>query len=738
MERLIIVSNRLPVTIVKRRDRLSYRPSVGGLATGLGSFYKMYNSIWVGWPGTSSKRFNVDEKKHIETKLIEEYSCYPVFLSQEDVDLYYNGFCNKTIWPLFSYFTQYTVYDEKLWEAYRRVNEKFRDIVLKTANSNDIIWIHDYHLMLLPKLVRKALPDAKIGFFLHIPFPSFEIFRLLPWRREILDGLLGADLIGFHTYNYVKHFLENIRRILGYENAYGEITLSNRIVKADVFPMGIDYEKFANAVSNAKVRREIDRVRKKVGARKVVFSVDRLDYTKNIPQRLEAFEFFLDKYPEYREKITYIVVAVPSRTNVEHYRLLKKQVDELVGKINGKHGTFGWVPIWYINRSLPFSTLVALYSIADIALITPIRDGMNLIAKEYIASKVDSKGVLILSELAGVAEELGEALIVNPNNKEEIAGALREALLMPDEEQIERNEVMRKRLQRYDIKRWMSDFIDSLMRIKKLQRDTSTKRFTHELVHKLKNNYLNSSNRLILLDYDGTLVNFTEKPEKAKPDNEVLGLLASLAHNEENEIVIISGRDKETMDKWFAHLDIGLVAEHGAWIKERGKDWETVDSLNSDWKEEIRPILELYADRTPGSFIEEKDFSLVWHYRKCDPELAKVRVKELKDILLNLTANLDIGVMEGNKVIEVKNVNVNKGQAALKWLSKKKWDFILSIGDDLTDEDVFSVLPDEAWSIKVGLGRMSLAKFYIESVADARSLLGKLKGLGDTFDTLHG
>lgn len=725
MERLIIVSNRLPVKIARRKDDSSLHPNVGGLATGLGSFYKSYNSIWVGWFGTLLEKLDEKERKFIEKKF-REFSCYPVFLTKKDVDSYYNGFCNKTIWPLFLYFTQYAIFDKKLWEAYKRVNKIFSEKILEIANPDDIIWIHDYHLMLLPKFLREKLPNAKIGFFFHIPFPSYEIFRLLPWRREILGGLLESDLIGFHIYSYVKHFLESIRRILGYEHAYGEITLSNRIVKVDAFPMGIDYEKFANAASNIKVQREIDRIRKKVGYRKVILSVDRLDYTKGVPQRLESFDFFLDKYPEFSKKITYIVVAVPSRTKVEHYRLLKKHIDELVGKINGKRGTFGWMPIWYIYRSLPFHALAALYSIADIALITPFRDGMNLIAKEFIASKVDSKGVLILSEMAGSAEELGEALIVNPNNKDEIAETLREALLMPDEEQIERNKAMQKRLQRYNVKRWASDFIENLIHVKKLHQNLSTKRFAHELKTKLLDDYSKSNNRLILLDYDGTLVHFIEKPKKAKPDRKLLGLLKSLVNNTKNEIVIISGRDRETLDKWFDSLDIGLVAEHGAWIEERGKDWETIEPLKNDWKEEIRPILELYADRTPGSFTEEKDFSLVWHYRGSAPELTAVRVKELKDVLLNLAANLNLSVIEGKKVIEVKNISINKGRAVLKWISKKQWDFILAIGDDLTDEDVFAVLPDTAYSIKVGLGP-SLAKCYMESVANVRLLLSKLE-----------
>ena len=725
MERIKIVSNRLPVTITKRKNELSFHPSIGGLATGLGSVYKSHNNIWIGWPGIFSERLDKKERKFIKAKLHEEFSCYPVLLTQKDVDLYYNGFCNKTIWPLFHYFVQYATFDKKLWNAYKRVNEIFCNTLLENATPNDIVWIHDYHLMLLPKLIREKLPNAKIGFFLHIPFPSFEIFRLIPWRREILDGLLGADLIGFHTYSYVKHFLESVRRIIGYEHVYGEITFPNRVIKVDTFPMGIDYDHFVNTALDANIKKEIDKIRKRVGERKIILSVDRLDYTKGILQRLEAFDLFLDKYPEFRNKITYIIVAVPSRTKVEHYRLLKKRVDELVGKINGKHGTFGWMPIWYIYRSLPFHTLVALYSIADIALVTPFRDRMNLIAKEFIATKVDSKGVLILSEMAGAAEELGEALIINPNNKEEIAEALRDALLMPDEEQIERNKVMKKRLQRYNVKRWAKDFMDSLMKVKEQQQSLSTNKFTDEIKAKLLNKYSKSKNRLILLDYDGTLVHFVEKPRKAKPDKDLLELLTSLTHNEKNEVVIISGRDRKTLDKWFGHLNMGLVAEHGAWIKKKGKNWRTIEHSRNDWKKEILPILEVYADRTPGSFIEEKDFSLVWHYRNCDPELAAVRVKELKDVLLNLTANLDIGIMEGNKVIEIKNIDINKGKAVLKWIAEKQWDFILAIGDDLTDEDIFVVLPDGSYSIKVGLGPTH-AKFYVESLTVVRLLLSEL------------
>ncbi len=725
MHRLLIVSNRLPITIEKRRGNLRFRHSAGGLATGLGSFYKSYDSLWIGWCGIPSDEMDMEEKRDVEAKLISDYKSHPVFLPKRDVEMYYHGFCNKTIWPLFHCFTQYALYDKSLWESYKRVNETFCDQITNIARTHDNIWIHDYQLMLLPKMIRKKLPNAQIGFFLHIPFPPFEIFHLLPWRREILEGLLEADLVGFHTYDYVRNFLDSCRRLLGYEHTVGQVSAGDRLVNVDTFPMGVDYDRFASAVEDAKVQKEIQRIRKRVGHRKVILSIDRLDYTKGIIHRLEAFDYFLDKNPKYKEKVTLINVAVPSRAKVEHYRLLKKQMDELVGKINGKHGRIGWMPVWYLYQFLPFSTLVALYNVADVGLITPLKDGMNLIAKEFIASKTDGKGVLILSEMAGAAKELGEATIVNPNNREEIAKALKEALTMSDEEQQERNRVMQKRIQRYNVERWADDFVETLFRTKKLQQELSAKKLTYKIKRKLIDDFHKSKKHLFLLDYDGTLSPFAEKPEMAKPDKELAVLLKALTRDKKNEVVIVSGRNKESLGKWFEGLDAELIAEHGAWIKEKEKDWETVEPMVSDWKEEIKPILERYGDRTPGSFIEEKDFSLVWHYRKVDPALASARANELKDALLHLTANLNLGVLEGNKVIEIKNVGIHKGQVALRWISKQNWDFILAIGDDWTDEDVFHVLPESAYSIKVG-SLPSRAKFNVDSVKDVRSLLQDL------------
>jgi trehalose 6-phosphate synthase/phosphatase len=726
MNRLLIVSNRLPVTIQKKKGKLYFNQSVGGLATGLGSFYQSFNSKWVGWCGIPSERISLEEKKIIETKLEQEYSSYPVFLSKRDVELYYGEFCNKTLWPLLHGFTQYVTYERNSWRAFEKVNKVFASSVLKIAEPEDMVWAHDYHLMLLPSLLREEHPDMAIGFFLHTPFPSSDVFRLIPWREEILYGLLAADLLGFHTYSYVQNFLMTVRRLLGLNHILGKIIVGDHMAKVDSFPIGIDYPRFASADTRPKVRASIDNLSKKLGKTKKILSIDRLDYTKGVLNRLKGFDLFLNAYPEFKEKVTLVLVAVPSRTKVKRYQSLKKNVDELIGKINGDHGTLGWTPIQYIYRSLPFHSLLALYRISEVAMITPLRDGMNLIAKEYVATKTDGKGVLILSEMAGAVEELREAIIVNPNSIDEIAEALKKALSMPENEQIRRNRIMQERLRNYDIKVWAHDFMSSLSQVKKDQKELSAKEVGSKIKTKIIVDYLKSESRLIFLDYDGTLVPFASTPETAKPDLKLQNLLISLAEDAKNQVVIISGRNKESLEEFFVDIDIGLVAEHGAWIRDSRGKWMTTGNYNTDWKRTIRPILERFKRRTPGALIEEKDFSLVWHYRRADPELSSVRVAELKETLYFLTSNLELDVAEGNKIVEVKNAGINKGSAAMKWMSKKNWDFMLAVGDDVTDEDLFSVLPEFAYSIKVGLAP-SKAKFRFKSQKDVRSLLEDLR-----------
>lgn len=725
MSKLIIASNRLPITITKRKGKFRVQSSTGGLVTALGGLEKSQRRVWIGWPGISLSPSN-PEAKDIEA-LLEPEDYHPVFLPRHEIDAYYHGFCNETIWPLFHYFVQFAIYEKDYWKAYKRVNEAFCDEIMDVAEPDDIIWIHDYHLMILPELLKQKLPGAKIGFFLHIPFPSSEIFRLIPWSKDIIQGLLGADLIGFHTFDYVRHFLESVRRVLGYEHALGQIMVHSRAVKVDAFPMGVDYEKFSTAVHNPDVQKRMESLRNEIGEDfKIILSIDRLDYTKGIPQRLEAFDLFLKRNPGYKGNAILIMVAVPSRTEVRRYKILKQQVDNLVGDINGRHGKIGWIPIWYLYRSFEFNDLAALYAISDVIFVTPVRDGMNLIAKEYVATKNDGNGVLILAEMAGTAKELIEAIIINPNDLEATANSLKVALEMPLEERASRMKTMRLRLKRYDVRRWVSDFMEKLDHIEDVQKEMKSRVLSSDFRKKITEDYSKAQNRLFLLDYDGTLMPFDENPENVKPDPELAEILTPLFSKQNNQLVVISGRDRRTLERWVDNFTHGLVAEHGVWIKD--KEWKPVASLSDEWKKDINPILETYVDRTPGSFIEEKDYSLVWHFRKVDPALATVRVGELKDILLHITGNLNVGVLEGNKVIEIKNTEVNKGRAAQYWLSKRKWDFILSAGDDSTDEDVFEVLPECSYSIKVGLGP-SKARFTIPSFIEVRELLNELAGV---------
>ena len=730
MNRVIIVSNRLPVNITIEGENVNVEPSVGGLATGMKSISESQDSLWIGWPGVNTE--DVTKKQKLEiTRLLKKNKCIPVFMDQKDYENYYEGFSNKTIWPLYHYFTQYAEYKNRYWEAYKKVNEMFAQIVLQVINEDDALWIHDYHLQLLPGMIKQMSPNIPIGYFLHIPFPSYEILRTLPWRDEIVNGLLGADLIGFHTYDYERHFLSSVRRLLGYDINFNLITLKNRITTVDSFPMGIDYDKFHEMAKTQKqksvkdksdLQKEIEKHFLMSPESKLVLSIDRLDYSKGIANRLYAFEYFLDRYPEFQGKVSLVMICVPSRSNVEHYQRMKSEVDELVGHINGKHSSMGWTPIWYFYRSFPFENLIDLYSSCDIALLTPIRDGMNLVAKEYIASRPDRKGVLILSEMAGAAKEMSEALIINPNNYNEIADALKEAIRMSELEQIERNTIMQDRLKRYDINKWANDFLESMKEIMDRKDKYLTKKLTRSIEEEICKKYKKAHKRIIFLDYDGTLVGFKNKPELAKPDEELYTILDKLAANPKNELVLISGRDRNTFDKWFNKRKYHLITEHGVWIKNIGEDWELIEPMDSKWKEIIRPGIQLYVDRTPGSFIEEKTYSLVWHFRKTDPELGARRAIELKDELTSLTANHNLEILEGNKVVEIKNSGVNKGRAALKKMGHVKYDFVMGIGDDWTDEYMFEQLDEKAFTIKVGLANTK-ARFSIENYEEVRRIL---------------
>lgn len=730
MSKLIIVSNRLPVTIKKSKGKPELESRAGTFTSGLHAYYNIGKCEWVGWPGTGSMTLSASEKKSLYRE-IGEKCCHPVDITKNDNTNHNAGFCSKTIWPLFHYFLHYSRFEHKYWQAYKRVNRKYARKVMEVAKEGDKVWIHDYHLMLVPRILREEMPGLSIGFFLHIPFPSYELFRLLPWRKDILWGILGADLIGFHTFDYERHFMSCIRRLLGIDNILNTVKLGERTLKIDNFPMGIEYDYYQEQSEKLHgMSRTLKNLKKSFyrgqNDMKYLFSVDRLDYAKGLPERLNAYEQFLEDNPRYRNKVVFILFILPAHEILDEYRTLKQTVDETVGRINGKFGSAGWIPVRYFYRHVSREEMIEFYSFSDIAIVTPLRDGMNLIAKEFVACKTSRKGVLILSEHTGASMEMNEALIVNPYNTPEFSSTIRQALKMPQKEQKERLRLLQKRLSIYNVNKWTDHILESLDSIKGLQEKNYTKKISDKYIDNISAAFSKSTNRVFFLDYDGTLTGFFNNPEDAKPDSELYDIIAKLSEDPKNTVIIISGRDKETLQEWFTGFEsLTLVAEHGVWFRDPGQEWEMMEQIDRSWMDIIRPTIEFYVDRTPRSTLEEKNYSLVWHYRDADPDLGIQRAWELKAELRDLISNLELEIMDGDKVIEIKNSGVDKGRAASRQLAKEDYDFIFAVGDDWTDEFTFGALPEEAFTIKVGT-KSTKAAYYIDSVESVRKLLKKL------------
>jgi trehalose 6-phosphate synthase/phosphatase len=730
--RLVVASNRLPFTVSLEKDLPRFSPSAGGLTTGLWSYLERgrvkdegkLEFLWVGWPGASVA---AEQQAAVREFGRKHFNACPVFLAEDSMERFYLGFCNRTLWPLFHYFTTLAHFEQDHWEEYQKVNRAFADTLVELLKPDDILWIHDYHLLLLPRMVREHFPQMPIGFFLHIPFPAFEVFQLLPhpWRVEIIEGLLGASLIGFHTHDYTRDFLTSVLRTAGYEHRLGELTLGDRVVKVDTFPMGIDFARFDEAAKAPETEKQVVEMRGKFQGQKVIFSVDRLDYTKGILNRLQGYELFLKRHPEWHGKVVLIVSVAPSRIGVQSYQDMKQEVEETVGRIGGSYGNVHWTPLIYQFRSLGFEEIVPLYRFCDVCLVTPLRDGMNLVAKEFIASRPDHTGVLILSEMAGASKEMGEALIINPFHAEDFARTLQLALTMPVEEQTRRNQILQERLRRYDVNRWADEFIQALEATEKQEEARSARLLAGKVAGALLDRYRSAAERVLFLDYDGTLVPFASAPRMARPDRDLLDLLSCLGAESRNDVVIISGRPKRDLEEWFGNLPLALMAEHGVWSRPLGGEWRLLKPITAEWKERIRPILQLYVDRLPGALLEEKDFSLAWHYRRADPEQARVRAQELMDMLGDYTRNIDVQVSEGRKLVEVRPGGINKGAAIQEWLKDRSPGFILGIGDDWTDEDMFRALPAEAYSVRVGVANTS-ARYYLSNYIAVRRLLGEM------------
>lgn len=725
MSQLIIVSNRLPVSVKKENGQLTFYPSLGGLATGLSSYVKNSNNLWIGWPGLPSDGLSDNEKHQIVTELAK-HNCAPVFLTKKQLDAYYNGFSNTVLWPLcHNLRVPSSNSHEHWWRTYRNVNQLFTDTIVSLSTSKSTIWVHDYQLLLVPSMLRQEKITGHIGFFMHIPFPDYRGFKKLPEAKRVLEGLLGADLIGFHTNNYVSNFIDNIQRYLPNNIEDNKVFVNNRRVRITAFPMGIDYEKYAAASKSKVVKDAAKKYKRKYKGSRLIATVDRLDPSKGLVERLQAYKEFLIQNPQLRGKVILCMVAAPSRTEVAAYKNLKKRLITLVTNINQEFGTPHWLPVDYIE-GLPFEEVIALFRVADIAFIAPLRDGMNLVAKEFIASK-EKDGILILSETAGAAQELQDAIIVNPKNTNEVVAALEQALSMPKHELRRRLKHMQEHLALNTVHTWANGFMQTLNQPFPSPYKT-IRRLTTNATKKLINNYVEAKKRLIILDYDGTLMPYADNYEDVQPNLEVIELLQDLASDNRNEVVLISGRSKEDLDKWLSDLPINLIAEHGVYTKKKGhKTWQSsaIPSSN-DWKENIIPILNFYTQKTPGAKIEEKAQSVVWHYRKSPPYYAQKYAVIIKRTLKPLIKKYHLEIFNGNKILEIRDPKLNKGSAIKPWL-KKAYDLILAIGDDYTDETMFEALQNysNSYTIKVGPGS-SVADFRIKSSSEVYDLLIQL------------
>jgi trehalose 6-phosphate synthase/phosphatase len=727
MSQVIIVSNRLPFTVKKEAGQLKFYPSAGGPATGLSSYVADSRNKWIGWPGIASDELTAGDRETIADELAKR-NCYPIFLNQRQVEDFYNSYSNKVLWPLFHNLPVRSVADEvrqRWWQTYREVNKRYVDAALDLAETNARVWVHDYQLMLVPELLRANRKDMRIGFFLHIPFPDIKTYTRLAEHKKLLMGMLGADLVGFHTPDYVANFLEACRTSdVGIVNGQALI-MSGHAVRVADFPMGIDYEKYSSAIKSKAVKAAVHRYRKRYRKLRVIASVDRLDPTKGLVERLKAYATLLERNPHLRGKVVFSMIAAPSRTDIAAYKQLAKSVAALVEDINETYGTATWQPVDYINVSQPFEEVTALFQVADIAFIAPLRDGMNLAAKEFVASK-RKNGILILSETAGAAAELQDALLVDPKQPDTLVDALERALVMSKRELRRRLRRMQRQLSVNTVQEWASDFVTALQQPVPLPGPRLIVRTVRgRLEANLLADFRQAKKRLLLLDYDGSLVPFSEDYKNAGPTKSLLELLEKLSADKNNDIVLVSGRGAPDLEKWFGRLSITLIAEHGATIKKTGhKSWWVIEKVDNEWKQLLQPVLEKYAALAPGAKVEVKPHSLVWHYRTVSPYHAQKYAVTIKRVLRPTLKKYGLELLQGNKVLEIKNPKVTKGMAIQDWL-KRNYRFVLAIGDDITDEDVFASLPPTAYSIKVGRGRTQ-ALYRLASPKDVLKLLRKL------------
>jgi trehalose 6-phosphate synthase/phosphatase len=710
---LVVASNRLPFTLQRTRNGLERKPSSGGLVSALEPVLRARGGTWIGWPGIA-----LEPDEPVDSGR-EPYDIQQVQLSETEINRYYHGFSNRTLWPLFHSMADLARFQRLDYQTYERVNERFAEAIADRARGAGLIWIHDYQLMLAAAGVRERVEDARLAFFLHIPFPPYDIFRLLPWDRELLRGMLGSDLIGFHVPGYALNFLDCVERRLGARVDRDNLVIEHgdRAVQVGVFPIGIEFDLFEQWA------REAGRSGSANGShQKVVLGVDRLDYTKGIPERIAAFERLLELHPEHREKVMLLQVAVPSRSQVAEYRALKSEIDEIVGQVNGRFATASWSPIRYLYRSLAQDKLASIYRDADVALVTPLRDGMNLVAKEFVASQVEDPGVLVLSSLAGAAETMREALLVNPYDLDRTAEAIHRALTMGSTERRSRMAALRKREQRDDVHHWVRSFLDEASSSHATLHPVGAQDFENWL-----GPYLTRPALALFLDYDGTLARIVSDPSKAVMDPAMRKTLQRCVDREDTHVSIVSGRALPAVRALVDMDDVTYAGNHGLEISGGGiPDFVHEDLVHYAERTEAL-VSQLEEVAVEGAWTEVKGPTLTYHFRSVPParraalcDRARVIITQAgfqaRDAHCALEARPPIGWDKGRAVL-----HVLRSRYGPSWSEKVR---VIYIGDDHTDEDAFRILAGMAMTFRVGpADTLTLARRRLSGVEAVAAVL---------------
>ncbi|KAI7820144.1 glycosyltransferase family 20-domain-containing protein [Gamsiella multidivaricata] len=688
--------------------------------------------IWIGTLGMATDSLTDRTRGDIKAELALNHSSIPVFVNDQDFEGHYHQFCKQVLWPIFHYVLPDNLrskgYEDGSWKHYVAVNRAFADTIVENYMQGDTIWVNDYHLMLVPNMVRERLPDASIGFFLHIPFPSSEIFKCLHARKEVLEGLLGADLVGFQTYSFARHFLQTCSRLLAVETNPKGIQLENTAVNVGIFPIGIDTNNLNIKRQDPEVAKWVQVLREKYAGMKLIVARDKLDYIKGVRQKMLAFERFLNLYPEYQGKIVLIQVALSTSEQNE----VQGQVSDVVTRINSKFSDLSYQPIVFLRQDITFSQYLGLLTVADLCLITSLRDGMNLTSHEYVVCQEENKNPLVLSEFAGTYGSLGACLRVNPWNYTEVATAIHDALEMNEGEKAIRWNELRKHVCTNTAQFWAQGFITELVKVHgDIQRRYSIHIPLLDMAVVLPK-YRAANRRLLLLDYDGTLLPYERSSavrSKGKTSKEeMIKVVNELVQDLKNTVYIMSGRTRSSLESTFGEiLSLGLCAEGGCFLKHPGKSiWEEQVQQGSDmqWRKKVMEMFEYYRERTPGSEIEEKSVPLVWHYRQADnPSYGLWQASECQNHIEEAIGSIyPVHAIVGRKCLEVMPRDVSKASAtrtiveslglipsslsdqtedveptsstilsngSAQNLVFQPIDFVLCVGDDRSDEDMF-------------------------------------------------